>query len=154
MYKDYFEPRLFVRFVNVFCLRFSCFGWHFSALAAAAAAVGMAVVAARGIWLLVLRGWLLLGGCGGVGGGGKGRRRKSIQFPQVVADLISRVKDGEPVDWRYDMGEDVYVITKAPQLTIHIRKHLSSPVTLLSIVLSSDSLSSNKGMVFFSSFHS
>jgi hypothetical protein len=38
----------------------------------------------------------------------------------VVADLISRVKDGEPVDWRYDMGEDVYVITKAPQLTIHI----------------------------------
>jgi hypothetical protein len=33
------------------------------------------------------------------------------------------VKDGEPVDWRYDLGEDVYVIIKAPQLTIHIRKH-------------------------------
>jgi hypothetical protein len=33
------------------------------------------------------------------------------------------VKDGEPMDWRYDMGEDVYVIMKAPQLTIHIRKH-------------------------------
>jgi hypothetical protein len=27
------------------------------------------------------------------------------------------------VDWRYHVGEDVYVIIKAPQLTIHIRKH-------------------------------
>ena len=42
---------------------------------------------------------------------------------QVVDDLISRVKDGQPVDWRYDPWEDVYVITKAPQLTIHIRKY-------------------------------
>ena len=42
---------------------------------------------------------------------------------QVVDDMISRVKDGEPVDWRYDLGEDVYVLIKAPQLTIHIRKH-------------------------------
>jgi hypothetical protein len=25
--------------------------------------------------------------------------------------------------WRYHLGEDVYVIIKAPQLTIHIRKH-------------------------------
>ena len=33
---------------------------------------------------------------------------------QVVDDLIRRVKDGEPVDWRYDLGEDVYVIIKAP----------------------------------------
>jgi hypothetical protein len=33
------------------------------------------------------------------------------------------VKDGEPVDWKYDLGEDVYVIIKAPQLTIHIRKY-------------------------------
>jgi hypothetical protein len=46
-------------------------------------------------------------------------RKKSIQFPEVVADLISRVKDGEPMDWRYDLGEDVYVLIKAPQLTIH-----------------------------------
>ena len=30
---------------------------------------------------------------------------------QVVDDLISRVKDGEPVD----LGEDVYVIIKTPQ---------------------------------------
>jgi hypothetical protein len=42
---------------------------------------------------------------------------------QVVDDLISRAKDGEPVDWRYHLGEDVYFIIKAPQLTIHIRKH-------------------------------
>jgi hypothetical protein len=42
---------------------------------------------------------------------------------QVVDDLISRAKDGEPVDWRYHLGEDVYVIIKPPQLTIHIRKH-------------------------------
>jgi hypothetical protein len=45
---------------------------------------------------------------------------------QVVDDLIGRVKDGEPVDWRYDLGEDVYVIIKAPQLTIHIRKYFVS----------------------------
>ena len=42
---------------------------------------------------------------------------------QVVDDLISRAKDGESVDWRYHLGEDVYFIIKAPQLTIHIRKH-------------------------------
>jgi hypothetical protein len=41
----------------------------------------------------------------------------------VVDDLIGRVKDGEPVEWRYDLGDDVYVIIKAPQLTIHIRKY-------------------------------
>ena len=42
---------------------------------------------------------------------------------QVVEDMISRVKDGEPVDWRYDLRKDVYVIIKAPHLTIHIRKY-------------------------------
>ena len=42
---------------------------------------------------------------------------------QVVDNLISRVKDEEPVDWRYHLGEDVYVIIKAPQLTIHFRKY-------------------------------
>jgi hypothetical protein len=41
----------------------------------------------------------------------------------VVDDLINRAKDGEPVDWRYYQGEDFYFIIKAPQLTIHIRKH-------------------------------
>ena len=42
---------------------------------------------------------------------------------QVVDDLISRLKDGEPVDWGYHLGEDVYYIIKAPLLTIHIRKY-------------------------------
>jgi hypothetical protein len=44
----------------------------------------------------------------------------------VVDDLIGRVKDREPVDWRYDLVEDVYVIIKPPQLTIHIRKYFVS----------------------------
>jgi hypothetical protein len=35
------------------------------------------------------------------------------------------VKDGEPVDWRYDLGEYIYVIIKAPQLAIHIRKYFA-----------------------------
>jgi hypothetical protein len=34
--------------------------------------------------------------------------------------------DREPVDWRYDLVEDVYVIIKPPQLTIHIRKYFVS----------------------------
>ena len=38
-------------------------------------------------------------------------------------DLISRAKHEEPVDWIYHLGEDVYVTIKAPQLTLHIRKH-------------------------------
>ena len=42
---------------------------------------------------------------------------------QVMNELISRLKDGEPVDWRFYVGEDVYFIIKVPQLTIHIRKH-------------------------------
>ena len=33
---------------------------------------------------------------------------------QVVDYLISRAKDRESVDWRYSLGEDVYVIIKAP----------------------------------------
>ena len=28
------------------------------------------------------------------------------------------------MDWRYELSADVYVIIKAPQLTIHIRKNL------------------------------
>ena len=42
---------------------------------------------------------------------------------EVVDYFISRAKDGEPVDWRYNLGEEVYFTIKAPQLTIHIRKH-------------------------------
>ena len=41
----------------------------------------------------------------------------------MVDDLISRVKDGEPVDWKYQLGEDIYVIIKAPHLVIHVRKY-------------------------------
>jgi hypothetical protein len=48
---------------------------------------------------------------------------KYIYITALTDDLISRVKDGEPMDWRYDLGEDVYVLIKAPQLTIHIMKH-------------------------------
>jgi hypothetical protein len=48
---------------------------------------------------------------------------KYDQSTQVVDDLISRAKDEKPVDWRNHLGENVYVIMKAPQLTIHIRKH-------------------------------
>ena len=41
----------------------------------------------------------------------------------MVDDLISRVKDREPVDWKYHFGENVYVIIKARHLTIHVRKY-------------------------------
>ena len=27
------------------------------------------------------------------------------------------------MNWRYHLGEDIYIIIKAPQLTIHIRKN-------------------------------
>jgi hypothetical protein len=37
------------------------------------------------------------------------------------------VKDGESVDYRYDLGEDVSVIIKAPQLRIHIKKYFVLP---------------------------
>jgi hypothetical protein len=40
-----------------------------------------------------------------------------------IQKKIVQAKDREPVDWRYHLGEDVYFIIKAPQLTIHIRKH-------------------------------
>jgi hypothetical protein len=43
-------------------------------------------------------------------------------------ELIDVVLDGDFlnekfVEWRYDLVEDVYVIIKAPQLRIHIRKY-------------------------------
>jgi hypothetical protein len=34
-----------MRFVNVFCLRFSCFGWNFSAIAAAAQYIPLSAAA-------------------------------------------------------------------------------------------------------------
>ena len=42
---------------------------------------------------------------------------------EVVDDLFRRIRDGEPVDYRYHLGDDVYVILKAPYPTIHVRKH-------------------------------
>jgi hypothetical protein len=54
-----------------------------------------------------------------------------------VADLISRVKDGEPMDWRYDLGEDVYVLIKAPQLTIHIHQVQVLFLSLFHLIFSS-----------------
>jgi hypothetical protein len=35
----------------------------------------------------------------------------------------SKLNRDKTVDWRYYQGEDFYFIIKAPQLTIHIRKH-------------------------------
>ena len=36
---------------------------------------------------------------------------------------FDQLKEREPVDWIYDLREDVYVIIKAPQARIHIRKY-------------------------------
>ena len=68
---------LFVRFGNVFCLRFSCFGWNFSAIAATAAAASAGVVVVSGDGVGVVGG--VSGGGGGVsdvGGGGVGKGRE------------------------------------------------------------------------------
>ena len=42
---------------------------------------------------------------------------------EVVDYLIGGVKNREPVDWRYHLGENVYVSIKAPHPTIHVRKY-------------------------------
>jgi hypothetical protein len=41
----------------------------------------------------------------------------------VIDDLLTRVIEKEPVDWRYHIGDDVFVTIKAPFPFIHIRKH-------------------------------
>ena len=41
----------------------------------------------------------------------------------VIDDLLTRVIEKEPVDWRYHIGDDVLVTIKAPYVCIHIRKH-------------------------------
>jgi hypothetical protein len=41
----------------------------------------------------------------------------------VINDLLTRVIEEEPVDWRYHIGDDVFVTIKAPYVCIHIRKH-------------------------------
>ena len=41
----------------------------------------------------------------------------------VIDDLPTRVIEKEPVDWRYHIGDDVFVTIKAPYVCVHIRKH-------------------------------
>ena len=41
----------------------------------------------------------------------------------VIDDLLTRVIEKEPVEWRYHIGNDVFVTIKAPFPFVHIRKH-------------------------------
>jgi hypothetical protein len=41
----------------------------------------------------------------------------------VIDDLLTRVIEKEPVEWRYHIGSDVFVTIKAPFPFVHIRKH-------------------------------
>jgi hypothetical protein len=41
----------------------------------------------------------------------------------VIDELLTRVIEKEPVDWRYHIGDDVFVTIKAPYVCVHIRKH-------------------------------
>jgi hypothetical protein len=41
----------------------------------------------------------------------------------VIDDLHTRVIEKESVDWRYHIGDDVFVTMKAPFPFVHIRKH-------------------------------
>jgi alpha-L-arabinofuranosidase len=41
----------------------------------------------------------------------------------VTDDLRTRVIEKEPVEWRYHIGDDVFVTIKAPFPFVHIRKH-------------------------------
>ena len=44
-------------------------------------------------------------------------------FTVLFSGTFYKLQRLKHVDWRYHLGEDVYVIIKAPQLKIHIRKH-------------------------------
>jgi hypothetical protein len=41
----------------------------------------------------------------------------------VIDDLLTRVIEKEPVDWRYHIGDDFFVTIKASFPFVHIRKH-------------------------------
>ena len=41
----------------------------------------------------------------------------------VIDDLLTRVIEKEPVEWRYHIGDDVFVTIKAPFPFVHIIKH-------------------------------
>ena len=48
---------------------------------------------------------------------------KIILQSDVIDDLLTRVIEKEPVDWRYYIGDEAYVTIKAPYVCVHIRKH-------------------------------
>jgi hypothetical protein len=37
----------------------------------------------------------------------------------IIADLLTRVIEKEKVDWRYHIGDEVYVTIKAPYVCVH-----------------------------------
>ena len=41
----------------------------------------------------------------------------------VIDDLLTRVIEKEPVEWRYHIGDDVFITIKAPCVCVHIRRH-------------------------------
>jgi hypothetical protein len=40
----------------------------------------------------------------------------------VIDDFLTRVIEKEPLNWRYHIGDDVFVTIKAPYVCVHIRK--------------------------------
>jgi hypothetical protein len=46
-----------------------------------------------------------------------------VQYVGRQRDLLTRVTEKEPVEWRYHIGDDVFVTIKAPFPFVHIRKH-------------------------------
>ena len=49
-----------------------------------------------------------------------------FNISDVIDDLLTRVIEKEPVEWRYHIGNDVFVTIKAPFPFVHIRKHFIS----------------------------
>ena len=41
----------------------------------------------------------------------------------VIDDFLTKIIEKEPVEWRYHIGNDVFVTIKAPFPFVHIRKH-------------------------------
>ena len=42
----------------------------------------------------------------------------------VIDDFLTRVIEKEPLNWRYHIGDDVFVTIKAPFPFVHIINHL------------------------------
>jgi hypothetical protein len=45
------------------------------------------------------------------------------KMSDVIDDLLTRVIEKEPVEWRYNIGDDVFVTINVPFPFVHIRKH-------------------------------